>query len=135
MSAPLDARPGSDRGPRLDSWKEIAAHLGRDIRTVHRWERGEGLPVHRHLHDKLGSVYAYGDELDRWRSARSTRPDESGVTTAVAREDDERPGASAHPESATPAQVVVWPRRWDRLPAVGGPAVAVVLVGWSSHVS
>ncbi len=51
---------------RLDSWKEIAAHLKRDVRTVQRWEQDEGLPVRRHLHKKLGSVYAYKAELDAW---------------------------------------------------------------------
>jgi eukaryotic-like serine/threonine-protein kinase len=51
---------------RLDSWKEIAAHLNRSVRTVTRWEREEGLPVHRHLHSKAGSVYAYKAELEDW---------------------------------------------------------------------
>ena len=32
---------------RLDSWKDIAAHLKRGVRTVIRWEQEEGLPVHR----------------------------------------------------------------------------------------
>ncbi|MCU1257033.1 MAG: repeat-containing protein, partial [Candidatus Angelobacter sp.] len=36
---------------RLDSWKEIASYLRRDVRTVQRWEKKEGLPVYRHLHD------------------------------------------------------------------------------------
>src|SRR5262245_23604666 len=54
-------------GQRLESWKEIAAYLGRDVRTVQRWERGEALPVHRLHHNKLGSVYAYPFELDGWR--------------------------------------------------------------------
>ena len=48
---------------RLDSWKEIASYLRRDVRTVQRWEKKEGLPVYRHLHDKLGSIYAYRNEL------------------------------------------------------------------------
>src|SRR5947207_3534350 len=51
---------------RLDSWKEIAAYLGRSERTVRRWEEKEGLPVHRLLHEKRGSVYAYKGELDAW---------------------------------------------------------------------
>ncbi len=51
---------------RLDSWKEIAAYLKRDVRTVHRWEHTEGLPVHRHAHQKRGSVYAFKAELDHW---------------------------------------------------------------------
>jgi TolB-like protein/tetratricopeptide (TPR) repeat protein len=55
---------------RLDSWKEIAAHLKRDVTTVQRWEKREGMPVHRHLHDRMGSVYAYTGELDAWRNKR-----------------------------------------------------------------
>ena len=42
--------PNETPADRLDSWKQIAAHLGRDIRTVRRWEVTEGLPVHRHVH-------------------------------------------------------------------------------------
>lgn len=58
---------------RLDSWKEIAAYLSRDVTTVQRWEKREGMPVHRHIHDKRGSVYALEDELDEWvQSRRST---------------------------------------------------------------
>src|SRR6516165_9381065 len=64
---PASGFPATDR---LDSWKEIAAHLQREVRTVQRWERSEGLPIHRHLHQKLGSVYAYRSELDAWRSGR-----------------------------------------------------------------
>jgi TolB-like protein len=55
---------------RLDSWKEIASFLRRDVRTVQRWEKKEGLPVYRHLHDKLGSIYAYRNELTDWFNAR-----------------------------------------------------------------
>src|ERR1700761_4298250 len=55
---------------RLDSWKEIAAYLGRDVTTVQRWEKREGMPVHRHLHDKRGSVYALAAELDAWLHTR-----------------------------------------------------------------
>ena len=55
---------------RLDSWKEIAAYLGREVRTVQRWEKTEGLPVHRLQHDKLGSLYAFRSELDAWRKER-----------------------------------------------------------------
>jgi TolB-like protein len=62
---------------RLDSWKEIASFLRRDVRTVQRWEKKEALPVHRHQHDKLGSVYAYPKELNDWFSTRQ----QSGATT------------------------------------------------------
>ena len=50
---------------RLDSWKEIATYLNRDVTTVQRWEKREGMPVHRHLHDRMGSVYAYRAEWMR----------------------------------------------------------------------
>jgi len=55
---------------RLDSWKEIAAFLGRGIRTVQRWEREEGLPVHRLAHEKRGSIYARRNELAAWWESR-----------------------------------------------------------------
>ncbi|MCI0402748.1 MAG: helix-turn-helix domain-containing protein, partial [Acidobacteria bacterium] len=51
---------------RLESWKEIAAYLKKSVRTVQDWEKKEGLPVHRRVHDKLGTVYAYRAELDAW---------------------------------------------------------------------
>jgi hypothetical protein len=31
----------------LCSWKEIAAHTGKGVRTLQRWEREHGLPVRR----------------------------------------------------------------------------------------
>src|SRR5215213_1477862 len=67
--APL---PGSDvpLEGRLDSWKEIAAYLGRGIRTVQRWEREEGLPIHRLAHEKRGSIYARREELAAWWESR-----------------------------------------------------------------
>src|SRR6202041_779960 len=65
-------RIGADaQGRRLESWKEIAGYLGRDVTTVRRWEKREGLPVHRLQHSRLGSVYAYTVELDAWRSERA----------------------------------------------------------------
>jgi tetratricopeptide (TPR) repeat protein len=54
----------------LDSWKQIASFLRTSVRSVQRWEKTEGLPVHRHQHAKLGSVYAYRSELERWRAGR-----------------------------------------------------------------
>jgi adenylate cyclase len=72
-------------GKRLDSWKEIAAYLKRGARTLQRWEREEGLPVHRLQHGKLGSVYAYPEELDRWWAERSPeQPPEPAAEPSVA---------------------------------------------------
>lgn len=59
---------------RLDSWKEIAAHLNRDIRTVQLWEKREDLPIHRQAHTARASVFAFTHELDIWQNARRTQP-------------------------------------------------------------
>jgi len=56
----------------LESWKAIADYLRRDVRTVQRWEKNEGLPVHRHMHQKQGSVYAFRSEVDGWLQSRDT---------------------------------------------------------------
>lgn len=58
--------PAEPQGRRLDSWKEIAAYLGRDQRTVIRWEQERGLPVHRMPGGKRAAVFAYSGELDAW---------------------------------------------------------------------
>ncbi len=80
MDKPFDgetsALPASE--DRLDSWKDIATYLKRDVTTVQRWEKREGMPVHRHLHDKMGSVYAFRTELDGWTRSRQVRAPENG---------------------------------------------------------
>ena len=89
MSHPEHVQAPSSAGPedRLDSWKAIAAYLGRGVRTVQRWERDEGLPVHRLAHEKRGSVYARRPEVDAWwESRRRTLANdisESSSTTGV----------------------------------------------------
>ena len=65
--ARLLREPGRNR---LNSWKEIAAHLDREVRTVQRWEKREGLPVWRHFHSKASSVYAFKNEVDAWLHSR-----------------------------------------------------------------
>jgi len=90
-----DRDPSASEGERLESWKEIAAYLKRDVRTVQRWERRGGLPVHRR-EEKLGGVYAYRGELEVWRRNGHSRlggpqPEmaggsrESGLTRRFAR--------------------------------------------------
>jgi TolB-like protein/Flp pilus assembly protein TadD len=75
------------RGRRLESWKEIAAYLGRDITTARRWEKQERLPVYRLQHSKLGSIYAYTLELDAWRDRQAL----AGASDAPAAEADHQP--------------------------------------------
>jgi pentatricopeptide repeat protein len=86
MGEPFSSVQPSERASegRLDSWKEIAAYLKRDVTTVQRWEKREGMPVHRHVHDKRGSVYALGSELDAWRQNRGARLEEDKAAQAEA---------------------------------------------------
>jgi tetratricopeptide (TPR) repeat protein len=83
----------------LNSWKEIATHLRHSVRTVQRWERIEGLPVHRHGHEKRDAVYAYRDELDAWWRRRVslgglTEPEAAGNPSPDGGPDAPRPTAS-----------------------------------------
>jgi Tol biopolymer transport system component len=72
MGEPSPAPLPSTKAPedRLDSWKEIAAYFNRDAKTVQRWEKREGMPVHRHQHDRTASVYAFRADLDAWARSR-----------------------------------------------------------------
>src|SRR5258708_24923465 len=85
--APLGERqipdPPADE-PRLESWGEIAAYLRREIRTVQRWERYQGLPVRRLLIGKLGSVYAYRSGLDKWYRERQPHTEDGEEDTQKA---------------------------------------------------
>lgn len=50
----------------LNSWKEIAAYMGRGVRTVQRWEQELGLPVRRPRGKERSAVIALKPDLDRW---------------------------------------------------------------------
>ena len=56
----------AEQGRRLDSWKEIAEYLGRDVRTVMRWAKDQGLPVGRVGGGRGRSVFAYTADIDAW---------------------------------------------------------------------
>lgn len=62
----------------LGSWKEIANYLGKGVRTVQRWERCSGLPVHRPSGTSKGVVLAFPTELDQW----ARRQDHNGQASA-----------------------------------------------------
>src|SRR5260370_33223467 len=84
------------RPDRLDSWKEIARHLGREVRTVQLWEKREGLPVHRPFHRSLSSVFAFRSEVDAWcqRVSRASA-DPQGQPDARA---DSNPNSTRRPQ-------------------------------------
>ena len=123
FGTPLHEKPPEDQ---LDSWKEIAAYLGRDVTTVQRWEKSEAMPVHRHVHDKRSSVYALTSELDAWRQSRKPRLGEN-----------ERPQAQselASPEAISSEQIPQAPastslRRWLAVAGAVAVVLAVAVVG------
>ena len=100
---PLDSapppRPLSDR---LDSWKKIAVYLKRDVSTVQRWERREGMPVHRHLHDKQGSVFAFRSEIDEWWESRRVQLARQTPAEQRVPADDSALADALSPPSPTP---------------------------------
>jgi CheY-like chemotaxis protein/predicted DNA-binding transcriptional regulator AlpA len=50
----------------LNSWKEVAQFVGRSERTIQRWERDLGFPVHRPAGRSRGSVIALRTEIQEW---------------------------------------------------------------------
>jgi hypothetical protein len=110
--------PQKDSEKRLDSWKEIAAYLGRDVTTAQRWEKREGMPVHRHVHDKRGSVYALAAELDVWRQSRKLRLEEE--------KEAEAEGWAAHENEA--AETAPPAPRW--LAVAGTALLALLVIGY-----
>jgi hypothetical protein len=104
---------GENGRRRLTSWKEIASHLGRDVRTVLRWEKQRGLPVYRVPGETGRVVFAYTDELDAWaHGGREEKPDAAAPPLV---EEDSAPAAAV--VTATPSARVRW--LW--------PAAALVL--------
>lgn len=66
---------------RLDSWKEIATYLRREVRTVQRWEISARLPVHRLQIERQSAVYAYKSELDAWYRDRRRDLERNGAAS------------------------------------------------------
>jgi tetratricopeptide (TPR) repeat protein len=73
MKVSLLTRPGArvanSKSELLQGWKEIAAYVSRDERTVKRWEKQRGLPVRRMPGKGRANVYALAAELDAWLSS------------------------------------------------------------------
>ncbi len=113
---------------RLDSWKEIAAFFGRDERTVNRWEKELGLPVHR-LPGTKGRVYAFTEELSVWLAA----PNHAGATLG----DEDSVFAAAILGMGATALVILHPSP-GRTPKTAGPSPrqtspATVLASTPAH--
>ena len=103
---------------RLDSWKEVAAYLGRGVRTVQQWERDEGLPVHRLAHEKRGSIYAYSHEVDAWWESRR-------LMLSVEQSDDDL--AATRDDTGDTDDTEAGPPHMD----LGRDVLACPLLGWA----
>src|SRR6267154_5682399 len=120
MGEPFPGTPPSVRPPEdhLDSWKEIAAYLNRDVTTVQRWEKREGMPVHRHLHERMGSVFASRAELDAWARGRNLR----------AAQENENNAPSPNPLAQPPRSSISTSRtRWRVVLPVAAAGVALAI--------
>jgi len=105
-----------DTQDRLDSWKEIAVYLNRDVTTAQRWEKRERMAVHRHRHDRIGSVYAFRTELDAWARSRKLEASAANGNSIATPE-------PRLPERRTRALALKW---WWGAPLA---AVAALVVG------
>jgi TolB-like protein/Flp pilus assembly protein TadD len=92
--------PSNER--RLESWGEIASYLRREIRTVQRWERNLGLPIHRLPVGKQSAVFAYPSELDKWYKERETRIEKDDLEAQAG----PAPGPDGAPPVAPPIEPV-----------------------------
>jgi TolB-like protein len=119
---------------RLDSWKEIAAFFKCDERTVRRWEKERGMPVHRAPGGAGGRVFAYSDELSAWLVAPANdeiaAPPEEGPaplepvfvgTRAQYTGSLAQSGTPATPETAPAAPVPATPASATATPAAAIP--------------
>ncbi|WP_448658128.1 hypothetical protein ACPVPU_11760 [Sphingomonas sp. CJ99] len=98
---PVRSVRGTGANDRLDGWKQIAAHFGRDRSTVIRWAQERGLPVHRLPGGRTGTVYALRHELDRW----------AGLATDAKRADDAAPTVQPPEPALSPPTSASVPRR------------------------
>jgi hypothetical protein len=84
----------------LTSWKEIAAYLGKGVRTVQRWERELSLPVRRPYGMEKHVIVALPEELDKWMRTRMVVRENNGqkatVTHSPAHTDKLKPGIDVH---------------------------------------
>jgi Tol biopolymer transport system component len=116
---------------RLDSWKEIATHLGRTERTAIRWEK-KGLPVHRVPGGQRQAVFAYTDEIDAWLTSTDGKATVSSSSTEPLANSNNnqaelqpKPATSRASESVDKAHSL---RKWRFVAAAVSALVLVVVM-------
>ena len=81
------------------------------------------MPVHRHLHNRMGSVYASRAELDTWARSRNLRAEQQNGNNAPSSNPPDSP-----PRSATSAIFARW--RFLLALAAAGAALAIGTSLW-----
>ncbi|MCL4813837.1 MAG: hypothetical protein KJ061_15205 [Vicinamibacteraceae bacterium] len=123
----------------LTGWKDIAAFLGTSVRTVQRFERELGLPVHRTRAAKGAVVRAYPSELRRWLAGRpgveqaavDPAPSEESVDDTAPERAIDDPAATQLVEDTTPGPARRG-RRWVvSLAAAAAVVVSIAIVAWT----
>jgi len=136
MSSSTDAPETPGRSSQLNGWKEIAAYLGRSVRTVQRWEKDFGLPVRRFGASKPESVFALPHEIDAWLltlQGLNARSGSSADAESPVRADAR---ASERAASADRAREPLFPRGWFiRMCLVACVGVAIPLLLWAAWIA
>ena len=109
-----------DKGNYLDSWKEISAYLGRNVRTCRNWEQDLGLPIHRLEGSPKSHVFAYTGEIDAWREKKGRLPGNRETNGTDSPEEPNLPPAPA------PVPIRRSLRAWLRFGCMTGLLLAVV---------
>ena len=116
---------GKSLPDRIDGWKSIGAHFGRDRTTAIRWARERDLPVHRLPGGKTATVYALRHELDAWAASLSDpKPADQVSAAALVQPNRLRPGAAV----IALGLIVAGMGAWAAAPALFPAAPAAALV-------
>ena len=84
VAATLPVDGGHHVDERLDSWKDIAAYLGREVRTLQRWEVTRGFPVRRLPGGgNRPRVFAHKAEIDAWMGEPARARQADALSVAV----------------------------------------------------
>jgi hypothetical protein len=120
-----DSAPTPGSSP-LNGWKDIATYVGRSVRSVQRYERELGLPIHRLKTANGQTVYAFAHEIDAWRRS---------LDIALT-DDEDTPGpmriASVEERPAARSALTIRPS-WITLGLVGLAALIVVTTELALH--